>query len=105
VLLLFGLATARITGDLLFLTFTEPILHYSYPLPDREVKRVIDWNLIQWIGLFSLVYYLAHIWYLAKGLSVAHSMSVNKLFLLGILGTIVGFVVSILLGIAIFSAV
>jgi hypothetical protein len=29
VLLLFGVATARITGDLLFLNFTELILHYS----------------------------------------------------------------------------
>jgi len=30
VLLLFGVATARITGDLLFLKFTETILHYLH---------------------------------------------------------------------------
>jgi hypothetical protein len=65
-----------------------PVNESPYPLPTREEERIIDWDFALWIVLFSLAYYLVHSWYLAQGLSIAHSMRVTRLLVLGVLGAI-----------------
>jgi hypothetical protein len=65
-----------------------PVNESPYPLPTREEERIIDWDFALWIVLFSFPYYLVHSWYLAQGLSIAHSMRVTRLLVLGVLGAI-----------------
>lgn len=73
-----------------------------YPLPKRQEVKAIDWDLGMWIIAFSLFYYLSHIYYLSEALSVPHSMSPNKLRVLGIVGVLVAAAVFLLIGTAVF---